>query len=149
MEDIRITIDQKYKEIYNDLHSFKVTLEDHELFYICVCLGYLQNKRTPISKRLDKFWGKTITPSEIACYKSMVINENESINYALLGQDKKIFDIIQEFANTGIEILMDECLNTYLVDYEDGLKRIDPIYRDSLPLFVLSYIFEKVNSTGA
>ena len=81
--EIRVRTSEKYRDIYNDLKN--VVIRDfHELFFVCACVGYTRKRKTALGKsKEDRFWSKTITPDEWACYYAMVLKDN-NMNFTLI-----------------------------------------------------------------
>jgi hypothetical protein len=75
----------------------------------------------------------------------MVLQEN-NFDYQKIKNDKDVIIIVEEYANAGMEILIDELLSDY---YSKGSSkndpRIDPTIGKELPKSVLNYLFEIIN----
>ncbi len=73
----------------------------HELFFLCVCLGYKTKTRKPLGKNGDgRFWSRTITPDEWTCYYAMMIEVN-NMDFHSITDDKKVLFCMEEYANGG------------------------------------------------
>lgn len=126
---IRVKIDPRYKGVYNGLKN-KAIGDFHELFFLCVCLGYKKNKRTRLSKKEDCFWSDTILPDEWYAYYSLFVYEHQK-DLSCLGNDEQVLSAMQEYANGGMQILIEELLydyvkeetGSYLVDSTDELSK--------------------------
>lgn len=116
--DIRVKIDRKYKGIYDSLKNHTVG-DFHELFFLCVCLGHKTQTQVKLSKREDCFWSKTIIPSEWFTYYALFINDNNN-NITSLGDDFAIIESMQEYANGGMQYLIDELLTDYFATDSSG-----------------------------
>ncbi len=144
--DIRVATDAKYKSLYNTLKRLNVVEDSHNLFHLCACLGYSRGQRIEITRkdRDDRFWSKTITPSEWVCYYSMVLQES-GFDYQKIRDDKEVILIIEEYANSGMKILIDEFLHDY---FSKGSTkndpRIDPSIGKELPKNMLNYVFDLI-----
>ena len=109
---LRIQVAQQHKGIYNTLKNCAMG-DFHELFFLCVCLGHKRQKRSPLSKREDCFWSSTISVDEWYAYYALFIYDNQT-DLSSLGDDKLVMTRMQEYANGGMEILIDEFLCDYL-----------------------------------
>jgi hypothetical protein len=136
--DIRVHTDNRHADLYNDLKNM-VFNEMHEVFFLCGCLGYRKHVSTPLGKYKDqRFWSKTITPDEYACFYAMILNEN-SMDFASTRDDKRVLARMEEFANAGVEILIKE----FLCDYTTGnneIPRMDASACRELPKNLLHFI---------
>lgn len=111
-QNIRVKIEPRYKMIYNGLKTHAVG-EFHELFFLCVCLGCKSHKKVPLQKREDAFWSTTVTPDEWYAFYAIHLYENE-LDFSSLGDDEAIIMSMEEYANAGIEILLEEFLCDYV-----------------------------------
>jgi hypothetical protein len=137
--DIRVKTEEKYRDIYNDLKNFVVG-DFHELFFICVCLGYKAKMKKPLGARgEDRFWSRTITPDEYACYYAMILEEN-NLDLASIRDDKVVMREIEKYANAGMEIL----LNDFLKEYCNKDLKLDHVFSKELPKTFLNHIFEQI-----
>ncbi len=140
--NIRVHTDERHKGLYNDLK--KMAFGDmHELFFLCVCLGYSKQKIKPLgSFRDQRFWSGTITPYEYSCYYAMILAESD-FHFASIIDDKNVLSTIEEYANAGMDILMEEFLDDY-VSIQDDTPRLEMSRSKELPKLLLNYINENV-----
>lgn len=138
---IRVKIDSCYGQLYNDLKNNVVVGDFHELFFVCACLGYKHGKSKPLGKSgEDKFWSSTISPREWACYYAMLLEENE-MDFLKIQDDKAVMSRIEEYANAGMEILIEEFLGDYVIASGSELQ-LDPGYNRELPKHFLHFLFD-------
>lgn len=121
--DIRVKVPSVYKGIYNGLKNHAVG-DFHELFFLCVCLGYKHAKKPQIKKKEDCFWSKTITPDEWHVYYSLYVHSN-NMNLGSLGNDEDIVLLMQDYATGGMEVLIDEFLRDYVKKDSSGYYIVD------------------------
>lgn len=143
--DIRVKTSAKFGGIYKDLRNIAVG-DSHELFFVCACLGYKQNKPKPIEKkeREDRFWSRTIDPEEWTCFYSIVLKEH-GMDYSKIQDDEKVLGQIEKYANGGMEILINDVLSNYLVPNKKGNSyKLDMSFAKELPKAILSYISEQL-----
>lgn len=137
--DIRVRTDKKYRDIYNDLKNLAVG-DMHELFFICVCLGYKANKIKPlVSNGEERFWSRTITPEEYACYYAMVLEKN-NMDLSSTRDDKLVIAEMEKYANSGMEILFEDFLNEYC----SAEYKLNGAYSKELPRTLLHFIYERL-----
>lgn len=140
---IRVATDAKYKELYNNIKNNGVVEDFHELFFLCVCLGYRKGKPSPIKRRDDRFWSSTITPREWACYYAMILEQN-AFDYQTVSNDKDVLAIIEDYANAGMNILIDDFLHDYLLSSSrDTDPQLDPASSKELAKQFVHFIFEQ------
>ena len=139
--EIRVSTDRKYKSLYTELKNFAFG-DMHELFFLCACVGYKHEEKKPLGRSAeDRFWSKTITPDEWAVFYSMMIESNDG-DYASIEDDKKVVSLAEEYANAGIEIIIKNFLNNYVIQKGDSIK-LDPRNKRELPKIFLNYIYQQ------
>lgn len=140
---IRVKTEGRHKRLYNDL-TISVFEDNHDLFFVCACLGYKQNKRKSISgARDDRFWSKTINPREWTCYYAMVLEQND-MDYRCIQDDSSVISIIEEYANAGIEILLDDFLSKYTTKTGYELQ-IDGSVSTELAKDLLHFLYDQID----
>ncbi len=143
--DIRVHVDRRYSNLYNDFRSIAVD-EMHELFFLCTCLGYHNNRLKPLGKNGEpKFWSGTIKPEEWCCYYAILLEEN-NVDFSAIQDDRKVIRRIQDYANGGMDIVLEEFLSDFLVSDEDNL-RIDMHGAKELPKALLHFINEHIQDS--
>jgi len=144
--NIRVATEVKYKELYNNMKTTGAVDDFHELFFLCVCLGYRKGVHTPIRKRDDRFWSRTITPREWACFYAMTLEKN-SFDYAKVSEDKDVLLAMEGYANAGMNILIDEFLGDYLLaSSKSNDPQLDPTCCKELAKQFIHFIFEQSES---
>jgi hypothetical protein len=139
--DIRVRTDRHHRGLYNDFRNF-VAKDMHEMFFLCACLAYRAGKCKPLGQYGDdRFWSSTITPEEYASFYAMVIEANK-MDFTSIADDKKVIAVMEEYANAGMDILMEDVLHNYTLERGEDL-RIDPSCSDDLPKVLLAYVHEK------
>lgn len=137
--DIRVRTDEKYRGLYNDLKNFAVG-DMHELFFLCACLGFKAGKKKALGgSGEDRFWSRTITPEEYACYYAIILEEH-SMDLISIQDDKEVLFEIEEYANAGMEILLEE----FLSDYCTSVLKIESSHAKELPKMLLHFIYERL-----
>lgn len=140
---IRVKTDARYKELYSNMKNNFVVGDFHELFFVCACIGYRRKKRKEIARGDDRFWSRTITPSEWGCYYAMLLEDN-NYDFSMIMDDKKVLAVIEEYANSGMEILIEDFLNSYLLPgSKEKEPQLDPTCSKTLPKDFLFYILEQ------
>ncbi|EKD55838.1 MAG: hypothetical protein ACD_59C00024G0003 [uncultured bacterium] len=139
---IRVATDAKYKELYNNMKGNGVVEDFHALFFVCACLGFKNKKMTPIKKRDDRFWSGTITPSEWSCYYAIILEQN-GFDFTKVSDEKEIMEVIERYANSGMEILIDEFLEDFLLpSSKKTIPQLDNAVCKTLPKQFVHFIFE-------
>lgn len=137
---IRVRTEARFADLYDDLKRLVVG-EFHDLFFICACLGYSAGKRKPLSRGQDRFFSATITPWEWTCYYAMLLQDSKR-NLAAIADDKKVIRVVEEYANAGMEVLLEDLLSNYLLA-DQKVPRIDQSASKELPKVTLGYIFSR------
>lgn len=144
--NIRVATEAKYKELYNNMKDRGAIDDFHELFFLCACIGYQKGVQRPVKKRDDRFWSRTITPREWACYYAMILEKN-AFDYEKVFDDKNVIESMEGFANAGMDILIENFLGAYLLHNSKGTDpQLDPACCKELPKQFIHYIFEQSES---
>ncbi len=140
--DIRVRTEKKYKVLYNDLSDYGMG-DNHEIFFLCACLGFKAGKTKPLgSNGDDRFWSKTIESYEYATYYAMMVKENDH-NFSSILEDRTVLNKVEEYANAGIEILISDFLADYLDQGESAEPRIDKSVAKELPKHLLYSVYSR------
>ncbi len=116
----------------------------HELFFLCVCLAYTANELKALGKDGDdRFWSRTITPEEWACYYAIMVKTHE-MDFNCISDDKYVIARMEEYANAGMEILLREFLSDYLTG-NPSEPMLDMTTSMELPKVALSFIYQRIN----
>lgn len=137
--NIRVRVEDKYSEMYNEMKNVLV-LDSHRLFFICTCLGFEKRYSVPLKKPEDKFWSKTITPEEWTVYYCLQLVSND-MDLAAIEDDKKTIKVIEEYANGGMEILLNDLLENFVVR-RDGIEMLK-LSDEDLPFSFLMLLSER------
>ena len=136
---IRVYIQKEYFDLYSDWRDL-VGRDMHELFFLCVCLGYKTGKDIPLSKKVQKFWSDTFDAEEWNCFYAIFFKKHQ-IDPTSIMDAEKVFKFIEGYANGGMEILIDELLTDFTIGDPDNL-RIDSSSSKGLAKSILAYISE-------
>jgi hypothetical protein len=134
---IRVHTDRAHKSIYA---RSRLVEEGHVLFFIAACVGFRRDCRKPLGKARDeRFWSGTITPDEWACYYAMVLKDHD-MDFAAIQDDAEVIAHIEEYANAGVGVLLNECLDSFVSD-DDSTPTINPRDLGEAGNAMLQYLF--------
>ncbi len=139
---IRVRTANRHADLYVELRNLAVG-DQHELFFICACLGYQRKCSRPLSAQAgERFWSRTITPEEWTCYYAMVLEEN-AMNFESIQDDEKVIARIEEYAYGGLEVLIQEFLCDFLAR-GNGPPRLDSSHEVTreLPKLLLGFVWQ-------
>jgi hypothetical protein len=140
---IRVKTDSRYARLYADLKN-QVARDFHELFYVCAALGFMRRSRKPLGKSgEDRFWSSTIEPLEWTCYYAMLLDAN-GMDFAVIRDDREVIAVIEEYANAGMEILVEQFLGNYTVA-KGPILMLDGASTKELPKDFLHYLYEQAD----
>jgi hypothetical protein len=71
----------------------------------------------------------------------MLIEAND-MDFTVIADDKTVISTIEEYANAGMNVLIEDVLGEYTLSRGDDL-RIDPSCSKELPKVLLAYVYEK------
>jgi len=98
------------KKIYDRLKTeepfFKNYTGNKELFLFAMAVGFKNEKRLPLGKRLGYFLEKDLKYEDYVLINAIAINETESLD--VLANKVEIFKIAEEYAHGGLKFLSKE-----------------------------------------
>ena len=141
--NIRVRTAKNLDRFYNEMSNC-VVMEFHELFYIAACIAYRRGKSSKIEQSRDAFFSRTITPDEWATYYSLILEKN-AMDFSSIRDDKAVIREVEEYANAGVGILLDEVLADYVIEKKGELS-LDRSCLQELPKVFMHYVFEQGSS---
>jgi hypothetical protein len=147
-EPLRVKTEAKYKNLYGDLKNLAIG-DFHELFTICAFIGHKFGKPAALNgpnKDRDRFWSDTFSQREWACFRAICLKDGR-ISFSDILDERKILTSIEEYANGGMIILLDEFLQEY-VSEKEGDYFLEDSTIEELPKRFLSYIHDLIGTTG-
>jgi len=139
--DIRVRTKATHKGIYNDLKQVGMA-EMHEIFFLCACLGFQARERTPLrGAGEDRFWSATFSADEWACMYAMQLKAN-GYDLSVLTRDSDVLGAMEEYAAGGMDVLVRECLDHFLVP-GGAEPRLDVARAADAPRAILHFIYER------
>jgi hypothetical protein len=138
---IRVRTEARHAQLYNDLRGVVVS-EFHELFFVCACLGHRTGKPKALAKPGDRFWSSTITPQEWSCYYAIALEKGE-YRYEALGDDGAVIALAEEYANRGMEVLLKEFLDEYLLPDTKAAPQLDVRCSEELPKHFVHFLYDQ------
>lgn len=99
--------EKKYKKLKDEPASPFHKRELLDIFLCALALGYLYRERRPIEKKEGLILTKTIANNRNAISLFISIGVAERGSLSVIGNMKEIFQIVEEYANGGIDILFD------------------------------------------
>ena len=144
MTDLRVKVDAKHFELYNDLTSAGIGSDFHTVFFVCLCVGYSKKIKSGSSPTKDKFWSRTFSPEEWACMYSLALTE-WGMNYESIQDDKAVMGLMEEYASGGLEYLVKNTLKEHLIK-DRSVPRLDETHTRDLPRDLLFDLWESSDS---
>ena len=129
-----LNIQKLDKSIYKKLQEENSPLRgrsNRDLFMLAMFIGFRQGTRTKLKERETYVRTEYFSNEDISIMKAVAIHESQSLE--VLQDLRKVFSIVEEYANCGIKILKDE-------SYSGGLKTFVKRFEESL-----MYDFEKIS----
>ena len=103
----RFYVDKSTMDIYNNSKIMGYTTDNKidrkEQFFVALGLGYMQGQRTPLKSKELMFLESNLNEEENALLWAVAIKEKGSIEN--IENKDEIYNIAQEYANTGILFL--------------------------------------------
>ena len=140
-ERLRVLGKQGTLDVYKKLKG-KVFTEYHNLFTLCVCLGYKNKKKRTSQRTMEQlFWSETFSPHEYAAFSSIIIKEDPDEEYLLLKDGEKSLKFLQDYADGGMEILLEsDVIKNYMKEKNNEIT-LDFGEKDYLQKQLMYYIW--------
>ena len=138
---IRVRTEARFGRLYNDLRNLIVG-EFHELFFVCTTLGHQTGRQVALAKPSDRFWSATIEPREWSCYYAMVLKAG-GFDYEALADDRRVISLAEEYANGGMEVLIEDFLGEYLLPGSQDEPQLDVRCSKELPKHFIHFLYER------
>ena len=143
--DISLEAGEKHKKVLklvqNKLSPFyKKTMK--QVFMYAMGIGFRNEKRMPLKKRTGVIPLRTLSDADLALIKAIAITEKKNVD-VLFGENiKKMFQIAEEYANGGINLLYyqvfgdepgdpDRKMEQHLRDIRSEIKTRKPVSKPS------------------
>lgn len=117
-EKIRVKVEKKYHPIYKELtkkrNQHSSYFESHsKIFLLCALLAYREKEFKELDSSEALFWADSFDDYEVNVALSIVLNELE-YDYGIIDDDEAVIRKVEQYANRGIEILIEQVLDDYL-----------------------------------
>ncbi len=151
ISNIRVKVNKKYFGIYRDLTSdtnlHSRMFEMHgDIFTLCTTLGFrLGNYKQMETKGEALFWSHNLTSEAELTIKSIAIS-NQSNEYTILENDNSVILIAENYADIGMEILIQRVLYPFIME-ESGGFFLKFTNEDCLEKEILDFIYNEYVKT--
>lgn len=110
----RLFIDPETKKYYSDIkrNFSSLKLSNSDLFAMAMAMGYYFGVKKSLDRRVSYIRFETIPSNLIAMIDLLTINEFGDNNQELFDNPILGFDLAEEYANAGIEILVEKIYNS-------------------------------------
>lgn len=145
----RIYVRKKYIDIYRELRSDKpssprVFKENKDLFVLCSTIGFKFGEKNELKNTEMLLWSGTLDEHQETVLKAMAVKTSDEKNLSILDEQEKVYRIAEQYADKGMEILIDEIFKEYMKENDDGTLSI--VYNESAQLLKqLIYYVEGIN----
>ncbi len=119
-EDIRLAFEDK--EDYDKLTSKSSPFwgkQFREVFMLALAIGFINNKRKKLTKRIPNIHSIALNREEKWLINCVAVSTEKNIEVLL--DPKKVFLIVEEYANWGIKVLLKEIMEE-TADYDKVLE---------------------------
>ena len=133
----RFFIEEEDKEIYDNLKSSNTPLgkykklDNKDVFIIAACYGFTYGIRKPLKKRFGYVRPIYFDEKELNILYSIAYNPEEKLQ--IYSDFKKVYEIIEEYANGGIHILKDKVESGEFGTFEKKFEeKLVELYRNNI-----------------
>lgn len=149
----RIYVRKKYIDIYRELRidkpvSPRVFKENKDLFVLCSTIGYKFEHKNQLKNSEMLFWSGTLEDYQETVLKAIAIKSSKEDTLSILDDQEKIYRIAEQYADAGMEILVEQILHPFVKEKEDGTLTI--IYNEQTDLLKqLIYYIDSLNEESS
>lgn len=119
----RFSINEKNKKDYDRLKDKDSPFSDNdnwELFMMALIVGYESGTPIALEKKLGYAQAVTFDETDLSIIKAIAVKETGSLD--VLINKSKVFSIAEQYANAGIELLVEKVFNG---EYGNCVNRIN------------------------
>lgn len=121
----RIYVRKKYIDIYRNLRSDsqaspRVFTENKDLFTLCCMIGFKSGIRNEIKNTEMLLWSGTLDEHQETVLKAIAIKSSEEESLDILDEPEKVYKIGEQYADRGMEILIEDIFKPYIKEQDDG-----------------------------
>lgn len=131
MLDLRVRVDRRHFNLYDDMRQAGVVTEAHVLFFVGACLGFRKNLRSSPKQRQEKFWSRTFAAEEWTCMYCMALAHFDG-QLGRIQDDKEVMELMEEYATGGIDFIAESILPEYVLTSSNE-PRLDTTAAIELP----------------
>lgn len=146
----RIYVRKKYIDIYRALRSDskaspRVFTGNKDLFILCCTIGFKEGKKNVLKNTEMLLWSGTLNEHQETVLRAIAVKSSDEENLSILDEPEKIYRVAEEYADYGMEILIEDILSPYITPQED--ETLTVVYNSQADL--LKTIFHYVDSLVA
>jgi dnd system-associated protein 4 len=141
----RIYVRKKYIDIYRELRADKpssprVFTENKDLFILCCTVGFKFEKKNELKNTEMLLWSGTFDQHQDTVLKAIAVKSTNEQNLSILDDPESVYRISEQYADKGMEILIEEIFEPYIKEQEDGTLTI--VYNEKADLLkgIIHYV---------
>ncbi|WP_096273381.1 hypothetical protein [Paucisalibacillus globulus] len=125
----RIYVRRRFIDIYRELRTDKkssprIFTENKDLFTLCCTIGYKSGNRNELKNTEMLLWSGTLDEHQETVLRSIAVKSSGEQNLNILDDAEKVYKIAEQYADHGMEILIEEIFKPYIKEQEDGTLTI-------------------------
>jgi|SRR5699024_2328251 len=125
----RIYVRKKYIGIYRALiddspASPRIFTKNKDLFTLCTTIGFKSGKKNQIKNTEMLLWSGTLDEHQETVLRSIAVKSSEEQNLNILDEPGKVYKIAEEYADHGMEILIEDIFKPFIKVQDDEMLTI-------------------------
>ena len=121
----RICIDKEDRSFYEkakkeNILNFEKKIQKDQ-FLLAMAIGFDNKQKREIKTKEDFFYDFDLRPEDTALLNAVALYESGTVD--IIDDDKKVFDIAQQYASAGIRILCDTIDNTQFGEFDKHFEK--------------------------
>lgn len=135
---LRVFVSEEYFPIFHTISHNKLFKQNSEFFIFCTFVGEKNKRKAELTKRQELCRAVTLTSYDQTALRTLYLKEHET-----LSSFKDVVELAEQFANGGLEYLLENTLSDVVVRSPTGSWNIKPNMEEKLQLILLNYVLEE------
>lgn len=141
----RIYVRKKYIDIYRVLRtdsqaSPRIFTENKDLFTLCCTIGFKSGKRNELKNTEMLLWSGTFDEHQETVLRAIAVKSSEEESLNILDNPEKVYRIAEQYADSGMEILIKEVFQPYINKQDDDTLTIVYNAKSDLLKAIIHYV---------
>ncbi|WP_079476243.1 hypothetical protein [Marinococcus halophilus] len=125
----RVYVRKKYIDIYRELRAQKsssprIFKDNKGLFVLATTIGFKSGEQKSFQNKEQLMWSDALDDYQQTVIKAIAIKSTNENNLNILNNPEEMYSIAENYANKGMDILIEEVFKDYIKENEDNTLTI-------------------------